>query len=108
MSLFNILFQDDIILEVFDVLQRKGTLILSLYWWFLDDPVVPKHLRIDHKEYLTNKKPFKQVSAESRRTSLMVLQVIPFQDEELVAKIHQTYRIQFVIFCCWATDWVST
>jgi protein phosphatase-4 regulatory subunit 3 len=46
------------------------------------DPDIPDHCRMKHREFLTSSSIFKQV--------------IPFNSQELVEKIHQTFRMQFL------------
>lgn len=65
-SLFEILFQEDTIFDVVGVLEY--------------DPAMPKPAK--HREYLQATAKFKEV--------------IPFTNQELVNKIHQTYRVQYI------------
>ncbi|XP_060552495.1 serine/threonine-protein phosphatase 4 regulatory subunit 3A-like isoform X1 [Ruditapes philippinarum] len=65
-ALFEILFQEDTIFDVVGVLEY--------------DPSHP--LPAKHREYLQKTAKFKEV--------------IPFTNKELVSKIHQTYRVQYI------------
>ncbi|KAK2149303.1 hypothetical protein LSH36_455g01017 [Paralvinella palmiformis] len=65
-SLFEIMFADDVIMDVIGVLEY--------------DPAQPKPNR--HRDYLRTEARFKEV--------------IPIQNEDLLQKIHQTYRVQFI------------
>ena len=65
-SLFEILFQEDTIFDVVGVMEY--------------DPTLPKPAK--HREYLQATAKFKEV--------------IPFTNQELVHKIHQTYRVQYI------------
>ena len=65
-SLFEILFQEDTIFDVVGVLEY--------------DPSLTKPAK--HREYLQATAKFKEV--------------IPFTNQELVNKIHQTYRVQYI------------
>lgn len=65
-SLFEILFQDDTIFDVVGVLEY--------------DPTLSKPAK--HRDYLQATAKFKEV--------------IPFTNQELVHKIHQTYRVQYI------------
>lgn len=64
--LLEIMFQDEYIFDVLGALEY--------------DPFAPK--RIKHREFLRNKSVFKEV--------------IPFNNPDLVQKIHQTYRVQYI------------
>ncbi|XP_067122070.1 serine/threonine-protein phosphatase 4 regulatory subunit 3 [Centruroides vittatus] len=65
-ALFEVMFSDDTIFDVVGVLEY--------------DPVSPVQKR--HREYLRNVSKFKEV--------------IPISNPELVSKIHQTYRVQYI------------
>lgn len=65
-SLFDIMFADDVFLQVVGALEY--------------DPELPK--KVDHREFLKSKVMFKEV--------------IPFESPEVVAKIHQTFRMQYL------------
>lgn len=65
-SLFDILLSDELIMEVIGCLEY--------------DPTKPEPVR--HREYISTKAQFKEV--------------IPFDNTDLVNKIHQTYRIQYI------------
>jgi protein phosphatase 4 regulatory subunit 3 len=65
-SLYDILLSDDLIMEVIGCLEY--------------DPA--KSEQIKHREYISTKAQFKEV--------------IPFDNADLVNKIHQTYRIQYI------------
>lgn len=65
-ALFEVMFSDDTIFDVVGVLEY--------------DPVSPVQKR--HREYLRNMSKFKEV--------------IPISNPELVSKIHQTYRVQYI------------
>lgn len=65
-ALFDILFQEDTIFDVIGVLEYDPT---------LETPA-------KHREYLQKTAKFKEV--------------IPFSNQELVNKIHQTYRVQYI------------
>lgn len=64
--LFNIMFAEDTIYDVIGVLEY--------------DPSLPQIVK--HREFLKNQAKFKEV--------------IPLNNPELVAKIHQTYRVQYI------------
>ena len=66
-ALFEILFQEDTIFDVVGVLEYDPALV---------------NQRPKHREYLQKKAKFKEV--------------IPFTNPELVYKIHQTYRVQYI------------
>lgn len=65
-SLFDIMFTDDLIFDVVGVLEY--------------DPTVTAFAK--HREYLRTKANFKEV--------------VPLNNPELVQKIHQTYRVQYI------------
>ena len=65
-SLNEIMFADDVIFDVVGVLEY--------------DPTHPKPLR--HRDYLRTQAKFKEV--------------IPIQNQDLLQKIHQTYRVQYI------------
>jgi protein phosphatase-4 regulatory subunit 3 len=65
-ALFDILFQEDTIFDVVGVLEY--------------DPSQPQPAK--HREYLQKTAKFREV--------------IPFTNKELVHKIHQTYRVQYI------------
>jgi len=65
-ALFDILFQEDTIFDVIGVLEYDPTLVTPA----------------KHREYLQKTAKFKEV--------------IPFSNQELVNKIHQTYRVQYI------------
>ncbi|UYV82747.1 SMEK2 [Cordylochernes scorpioides] len=67
-SLFDIMFAHDVIFDVVGVLEYE--------------PNVPIAARKRHREYLKNISHFKEV--------------IPLSNPDLVAKIHQTYRVQYI------------
>eukprot|EP01102_Stenamoeba_stenopodia_P001516 TRINITY_DN1130_c0_g4_i1.p1 TRINITY_DN1130_c0_g4~~TRINITY_DN1130_c0_g4_i1.p1 ORF type:complete len:770 (+),score=129.95 TRINITY_DN1130_c0_g4_i1:601-2910(+) len=65
--IFDVLFSDEYILEVFGAFEY--------------DPEIGNQ-RIKHRDFLTKKAKFKEV--------------IPFNNDDLVRKIHQTFRIQYL------------
>jgi protein phosphatase-4 regulatory subunit 3 len=65
-SLYEVMFHDDVIFDVVGVLEY--------------DPSKSEPIR--HRDYLATKACFKEV--------------VPIKDPDLLAKIHQTYRIQYV------------
>lgn len=65
-ALFEIMFSDDVIFDVVGVLEY--------------DPSVPQLVR--HREFL--------------KTQTKLKEVIPLNNTELVQKIHQTYRVQYI------------
>jgi len=70
-ALFEILFTDDLIMDVIGVLEHDPSLGVS-------GPLVPTK----HRDYI--------------RTQAKLKEVIPLCNAELVKKIHQTYRVQYI------------
>jgi len=65
-ALYELLFSDSIMVDLMGILEY--------------DPEWPK--RVKHREYLSNHVVFKEV--------------VPFENEDLVKKIHQTFRLQYL------------
>lgn len=66
--------------SLFDIMLNDESLLFDLIGVFEYDPSLPQPKR--HREYLKSKSRFKQV--------------LPFANTELINKIHQTYRVQYI------------